>query len=194
MEEEKKTISQLKLNVLLAKYIKKKSKGLKTYNKVLIPILSYINPQKTGLFFNEEWHYIDGFVPPDELIQKGLNETKCNGVYFGTHNSFCVLLYGKPIAEFNKLVRLIYKYSGVTINWDDIKTEFTQMFPDKDKYLCYDEQQCKIAIDFIKNNRSSKDNIFVTINTVGELVVRRALCISIVSPSGKEKASKTILV
>lgn len=194
MENEKKTISQLKLKVLLAKYIKKRSKELKTENRVIIPIVAAVAVNDTGFFFGEEWYYVDGFVSPEDCIQKAFNETASKGVCFSSNGTYYVMLYGKPSPEFNRLTRLVYKYSGVTLNWDDVKTEYTHLTPDKNKYLCYDEQQCKIATDFIKQHRGQKDKLAITLPEAGDLVFRRMLNIAVVSPSGNEKVSKNVLV
>lgn len=189
-------VSLGRLKILMAKYIKATSKHMKDVHVKEICFDCGWNYNKTIFSFDDKEFRVDEILNMSSIMSTAtdaLKETTCNGLIYPKDNSVRVRLFGKPTKQFNTLVRLIYKYSGVMIEWGDIKMEAFDSNPLNTTYLCYNENACKEAIDFIRSNRTSKDKLTAELNSrIIDGVIHDYLSLTITNPSGVIKANKEI--
>ena len=195
MENERNNIiSQLKLNVLLAKHIKRVTKEKKN-GIIKIDFNVRFVDGKSGFLIGDEWFFINGILDPVKAIYNSFIETRLNGLVYKSDGNIIVLIYGNPTRSFIKLSRLIYRYSGTNINWDDVYTELVRGKAETKSFLCYNDDVCVSTCDFIKNNRKNRDKIVVSFNEdVSEDYNKylKTMSLTIKTPFNKEKASHYI--
>jgi hypothetical protein len=193
MEKERKIITRKQLLVVIAKWIKKIVKTEK-YGEITIDFRVGKNDLVTSFQVGHKWYYVDNSINPVDIITDALNETRYKGIVYRNGMFVFVRVYGKPADSFKKFSRMLYRVSGVMLKWDDVKTRYVYDKQQSDKYLCYDNIACDDACRFIKYTRASKNKVKVDIQYDCGEVFRRVLNLSIVSPSGKEKNSRSIFV
>ena len=96
MGEEKKTISQGKLKILLAKHIKKHSKHLGDKSCEILNFDFKWNELTTAFIFGGETYVIDGFWKLSDLlpiVEEAFKETGCDGVVFRDGATIRAVLY-----------------------------------------------------------------------------------------------------
>lgn len=187
-EKKKRHVGHVNTLVSMAKYIKRASKGLKDNNKVVVKFGFSWDEKDTVLLFNDEYYIIDNILSHQEIIElteKALNETSCRGVVYPDGQTIKVMLFAKPTKSFNMLSRLISKYSGLNISWKTIKKQKIGGNPESTQFMCYDDELCCEAVKFIRNNRTSKDDMFSVIrNEINGDFVSSILSITIKSKKG----------
>jgi len=114
------------------------------------------------------------------LLNKALEQSKVRGkVFFQTYgDGYWVKketrferleIYADSCKEFDKLAKMIQKYANKTIEPTDIFDvsvcgKRSSWSDSRDyTYLCYDADKCNAIIDYIRNNRSSRDIMEVVV-------------------------------
>lgn len=200
MGKEDKIISQGRLKLLLAKHIKKHAKHLGDKFFELLNFDFKWGESSTTILFGGEAYSMNGFYKLDDLnvlIEDAFKETGCNGVVCRDGATIRVRLYGKPTSNYKLLDRLVYKYSGFNMKWDTIRTDYVDN-PLKTKFLCYDEDTCREAIDFIRENRTSKDMLVTNIDermsgSPDSIEDMKILILKVKTPKGKVKAEESFI-
>jgi hypothetical protein len=113
-----------------------------------------------------------------DIVSQGLGESCRNGV-LSRHGTTCkVTVFGKPVKSFMMLQRLVERRTRLHLEWCDIKTTGFGRHEESDntKYLCYDDERRKEAIEFIRKNRKSRASLFAGVaNEVGKDFERTVL-------------------
>ena len=177
------------LIVAMARYIRKKAKEHPFDSETSVDFNFIVTNEFIKMCFNDtSMTVMHGKDKPhlnaDEIIRDALKESGCDGFVTCGFNGCTVTLIGKPCKEFCKLHRLVRKYSGTVIEWNDIKTEVDG----KTAYLCHNPEECQRAIDFIKGNKLQMDTI--TAEKEDE-EGRTTLSIAVKTPHGKVKKEET---
>ena len=189
-KEEIKIITERKLIVLIAKYIKSYCRKYGNTGKILTMIPVRYDKGITKFLIDNDLYGYNGWIDGKEIINKSLAETSfINHVVFSGEDgySYFILVYGKPINNFQTLSRLIYRSSGVTINWDDVKTIYPDK-PEMSNYLCYDSNKCQEIISFIKKNKKTRDIVYVGFaHKKDDDIQKKTMIISIADEKCREK-------
>ena len=181
--------------IALAKHIRKKKKDAGCASKVLIEIIHYKDKTKTSICFGDETYFLIGNADVLEYVNMALEQSGCDGIcYQANKNTISVVLYGKPIKEFVKLSRLIYKYTGIMMNRNDISIEYSSLPSYYNDYLCYNQTSCLRAINFIKANkkRNKLEIDFCELKT--ETLKKNFAIMKVKTNSGKVKEKQYLYI
>lgn len=141
----------------------------------------------TEIKFNcNEYFFYDKEITDNDflaIVNTALRKSKCkgkintkewveqnpNGWWYSPikHVDFDGLtLIGKPCKEFVTLNRLLKKYTNKELEQTEVNTSSVcgkrnswSADSNSTRYLCYDPEKCKKAIEFIRNKRKSKDTL-----------------------------------
>jgi hypothetical protein len=156
-------ITDKRLIIDLAKSIKKNKSIADKITKLQINVSYQKNDENTFVSFNDKEYKCSNDLDINNVILSAIKESSCDCVYYRpktAENTFTIILYGKPINEFNKLSRLIYRYADIKIDRNDVLTEYILSDPFYTEYLCYNIKYCLEAINFIKENKK-KNNLII---------------------------------
>lgn len=190
---DKKIVSRKKLEILISKHIKSVARHMKDKHKEDIVFAVAWSGETTVIAINNETFVVNETIILQNiryLVMDALGETGCNGAIDVDGSTIIVRVYGKPVKAFISLQRIIYKYSGFTIQWNAIKKFGSK--PLDVEYLCYDEDLCKEIIEYIMLNRLRKNKMewsLISRNLYG--IDHISLCIRIFTEKGKLKSEKT---
>ena len=189
-----KIVTKARMMILMSKLIKSVSKHMRDKHEAVISFYVKSNEKIRWFDIGGDILIVNEDISFEEfrsLVEKALKETGCNGIIFGKGGAVHVKVFGKPTKPFKMLQRLIYKYSGITIEWDTIRNE-TIDEPQSVEYLCFDEERCQDVIDFIRENRTAKDKMSVDIITDREEgYINISMILRVATPRGKLKAEAT---
>ncbi len=197
MEKRISNIGQRALVTLVAKEIKKCHRNTENKGSVDIPV-SVTPHDIPHVMIGGEEYCVNGSLSRNDihsLIKQALQESRCNGISFDQGEIVRVIVFAKPRKSFYMLARLLSKYAGYNLKWDDIKRVVLSNTPDGDKYLCYDDNSCQDAIDFIRQKKDSRDKLFVGVmrSTDGN-IIDKALELSVTTPKGRFKCGMAVSV
>ena len=199
MQEKIVKIGQRTLVTLVAKEIKKCHRGTKNENKGFVDIPIYLTSDTTThIIVGGKTYGLDSLFTRNDihnLIKQALQESRCNGISFDQGEIIRVMVFAKPRKSFCMLARLLSKYAGYNLKWDDIKRVDLPNTPDGDEYLCHDDGSCQDAIDFIRQKKGSRDKLFVGVmkSTEGN-IIDKILELSVTTPKGRFKCGMVVSV
>jgi hypothetical protein len=190
-------IGQRALVTLVAKEIKKCHRNIKNKGSVDIPVSITPHDMPHVMIGDKEYRLNDSLSKHDihTLIEQALQESRCNGISFDQGKIIRVMVFAKPRKSFCMLARLLLKYAGYNLKWDEIKRIDLSNTPDGDKYLCHEDDLCQDAIDFIRQKKDSRDKLFaeVVTSTNGD-VIEKMLQLTVATPKGKFKHGKILVI
>lgn len=182
-------IGQRALVTLVAKEIKKCHRNTKNKGSVDIPVSITPHDMPHVMIGDKEYRLNDSLSKHDihTLIEQALQESRCNGISFDQGEIIRVIVFAKPRKSFCMLARLLLKYAGYNLKWDEIKTG--------DKYLCHEDDLCQEAVNFIRQKKDSRDKLFaeVVTSTNGD-VIEKMLQLTVATPKGKFKHGKILVI
>ena len=190
-------IGQRALVTLVAKEIKKCQRNTKNKGSVDIPVSITPHDMPHVMIGDKEYRLNVSLSKNDihTLIEQALQESRCNGISFDQGEIIRVMVFAKPRKSFCMLARLLSKYAGYNLKWDDIKRVDLPNTPDGDEYLCHDDGSCQDAIDFIRQKKGSRDKLFVGVmkSTEGN-IIDKILELSVTTPKGRFKCGMVVSV
>lgn len=182
-------IGQRALVTLVAKEIKKCHRNTKNKESVDIPVSVTPHDMPHVMIGGEEYCLNESLSRRDihTLIEQALQESHCNGISLDQGEIIRVVVFAKPRKPFCMLARLLSKYAGYNLKWDEIKAG--------DKYLCHEDDLCQEGVNFIRQKKGSRDKLFaeVVTSTNGN-VIEKVLQLTIATPKGKFKHGKTLAI
>lgn len=190
-------ITDKRLIIDLAKYIKKNKSIADKITKLQINVSYQKNDENTFVSFNDKEYQCSNDLDINNVILSAIKESSCDCVYYRpktTENTFTIILYGKPINEFNKLSRLIYRYADIKIDRNDVLTEYILSDPFYTEYLCYNIKYCLEAINFIKENKKKNNLIIKFVEECDDSysIRKKIMEMTIKNNKGEIKAEKRI--
>ena len=191
MEKRISNIGQRALVTLVAKEIKKCHRNTKNENKGVVDIPIYLTSYTTThIIVSGKMYGLDSLFTRNDinnLIKQALQESRCNGISFVKDEIVRVIVFAKPRKPFCMLARLLSKYAGYNIEWDEIKAG--------DRYLCHEDDLCQEGVNFIRQKKGSRDKLFaeVVTSTNGD-VIEKMLQLTIATPKGKFKHGKILAI
>ena len=110
-------------------------------------------------------------IAKSNVRAKVFSETYGDGYWISKETRFkFVEIYAAPCKEFVTLVRMLERYADFTLHETDIfmvnvcgkRSSWSDS--GRINYLCYQPNKCQTIINFIRNNRNSKDAVMVSID------------------------------
>lgn len=190
-------ITDKRLIIDLAKSIKKNKSIADKITKLQINVSYQKNDENTFVSFNDKEYQCSNDLDINNVILSAIKESSCDCVYYRpktAENTFTIILYGKPINEFNKLSRLIYRYADIKIDRDNVLTEYILSDPFYTEYLCYNIKYCLEAINFIKENKKKNNLIIKFVEECNDSysIRKKIMEMTIKNNKGEIKAEKRI--
>jgi hypothetical protein len=183
MESFKSDCSMKQLTILICKYIKKKYRLIRNKQEYANVSVTLKNVYDSGnifvraeIAFDGNTYYFNRHISFDEMVDIAysvLKQSKCAGdinldnlpsTSIGSTNNKIIFngftLYGNPCKEFIKLNHLLQKRTKKKLNqFDVVSTIKYGKGKSMHDFLCYQPNQCNVAIGFILEN-GSKENTF----------------------------------
>ena len=184
-------ITESSLIISLARLFKKKKKLANVASKLLVDIVYYQDGNNMVVMFDDEKYTSSNNIVVIDCVNSALYQSGCDGIcYPANKNTISVVLYGKPVEEFIKLSRLVYKNTGIMMNRNDISIEYSSLPSYYNDYLCYSQTPCLRAINFIKANkkRNKLEIDFCELKT--ETLKKKFAIMKVKTNSGKVKAKQ----
>ena len=195
---EKKVVGKQSLMIAMAKHIRACARESKEHNKIETTFKFKLCDNSTEVSFGDKCFVVNDKLSSQCITNEALSESACKGFVYPDGSICRVILFGKPVKPFRMLQRLVKKYAGVDIAWDDFKSTCYDgngyKIIDKTTYLCYSEDGCQRGVDFIRKNRTSKDVLKTGIVADGEAgCFMTALKLVVETPHGKKKAEMIVV-
>lgn len=188
-------ITESRLVIEIAKYIKKKSKELKDVHTLKVDFLISLMNGQSFVTFGDKHYSVDTYIDPKNVISQSLQETRCDGRLEFKDGLYTITMFGKPVKPYLLLEKLVKKYSGFEIDRKSLRTDRFEGESVKTDYMCYDPMVSQSAIDFIRANRVTKDVMACIITSIidsNKLI--NGLTILISTKGGKVKSTKTFYI
>lgn len=188
-------ITENSLIISLAKLFKKKKKLANISSKLLIDVIYYQDGNNMVVMFDNEIYTSSNNIVVIDCVNSALYQSGCDGIcYPANKNTISVVLYGKPVEEFIKLSRLVYKNTGTIMKRGDISNEYSALPSYYNDYLCYNKTSCLKAMNFIKANKK-RDKLEIDFCELNTKSLKKKFAIMMVKTnSGKVKAKQYLYV
>jgi hypothetical protein len=188
-------ITEPRLVIEIAKYIKKKSKELKDVHTLKVDFLISLMNGQSFVTFGDRHYSVDTYIEAKNVLNQSLQETRCDGRLEFKGGLYTITMFGKPVRPYLHLEKLVKKYSGFEMDRKSLRTDRFEGESLKTDYMCYDPVVSQSAIDFIRANRVTKDVMVCSMESIidGDKNIN-GLNILIGTKGGKVKSTKTFYI
>ena len=180
MDKVKKNVGRNSLMIAIAREIKNKAKTIGKDGTAQASFSLWEDGEKVFLSIGNVLYTSNGGV--EGIVDDSIDMSRQDCAYYVDKDLYRITIFSKPCKPFVMLKRILYKYAGMELE----DHEVYDTLKESTNYLCYDEEECNRAIDFVRKTRGYSDTVEAKVDTLDELE-HTSLNIRITTPKGKVK-------